>query len=257
MEFDDMEKTEIDSERKIALLIDGDNAQPSLLENMLIELGKYGSITIRRIFGDWTRQNMNGWKQSLQSHAIQPVQQFAYTTGKNATDSCMIIDAMDILHSDLVNSFCIVSSDSDYTRLATRIREEGFFVIGIGAKKTPKSFVNACNLFIFTENFASKAVKGQTPKKKDVKAKGKEETVASSPLDMLKLAYDMAVGEDDWAELAVLGNYLRQIDPSFDSRTYGHKSLSTLIKSFSSKFILKYLDESGPTTVYVKMRESK
>ena len=139
-------------QQKFAVLIDGDNAQASLLPQILAEVSKVGLITIRRIYGDWTTTSMNQWKESLHKHAIQPVQQFMYTTGKNATDSAMIIDAMDLLHSNDVQGFCIVSSDSDYTRLATRIREDGLFVIGVGEKKTPEAFVNACNQFIYSEN---------------------------------------------------------------------------------------------------------
>ena len=146
----------LENKRKnIALLIDGDNAQPSLIGKILAEAGKYGLITIRRIYGDWTTVNMSGWKHALHDNAIQPIQQFRYTVGKNATDSALIIDAMDILHSHLVDGFCIVSSDSDYTRLATRVREMGFFVMGIGKRRTPKAFINACNVFIYTENLVS------------------------------------------------------------------------------------------------------
>ncbi|HOW43686.1 MAG TPA: NYN domain-containing protein [Candidatus Aminicenantes bacterium] len=139
---------------KMAVLIDGDNAQASLLPKMLAEVGRHGSVTIRRIYGDWTTSSMHSWKDALHNHAVQPIQQFRYTVGKNATDSALIIDAMDIMHRRFVEGFCIISSDSDYTRLATRIREEGFFVMGIGQKKTPKSFVNACDIFIYTENLA-------------------------------------------------------------------------------------------------------
>ena len=126
-------------QRKLAVLIDGDNAQASLLPQVLAELNKFGLVTIKRIYGDWTTTNMNSWKEPLHTHAIQPIQQFRYTVGKNATDSAMIIDAMDLLHSGHVDGFCIVSSDSDYTRLATRIREEGLFVVGVGEKKTPRA----------------------------------------------------------------------------------------------------------------------
>ena len=141
--------------RRMAMLIDGDNAQPSLMNKMIAEVGKYGSIIIRRIYGDWTTSNMGGWKDNLQTHAIQPIQQFRYTIGKNATDSAMIIDAMDILYSGEVEGFCLVSSDSDYTRLATRIREKGIFVMGMGKKNTPRAFVNACDVFVYTENLVS------------------------------------------------------------------------------------------------------
>jgi len=138
--------------RAIAVLIDGDNAQPSLLDEILAEISKYGRTTIRRIYGDWTSPNMNGWKDVLQENAIQPIQQFRHTVGKNATDSAMIIEAMDILHSGVADGFCVVSSDSDYTRLATRIREKGLFVMGIGRQATAKAFRNACDVFVFTEN---------------------------------------------------------------------------------------------------------
>src|SRR5688500_17402944 len=137
---------------KFAVLIDGDNAQPSSLKHVLLEVKKYGRITIKRIYGDWTTPNMSGWKKPLLDLSVQPVQQFRHTTGKNATDSTMIIDALDILHRRLVEGFCIVSSDSDFTRLATRIREDGLFVLGIGEIKTPNSFVKACDAFIYTQN---------------------------------------------------------------------------------------------------------
>ena len=139
---------------KIAILIDGENAQPSLIGKILTESAKYGSLTIRRIYGDWTKPQLKGWKETLHNNAIQPIQQFRYTTGKNSTDSALIIDAMDILHDKIVDGFCLVSSDSDYTRLATRIRETGIFVMGIGEKKTPKAFINGCNVFVYTENLS-------------------------------------------------------------------------------------------------------
>ena len=147
------------------MLIDGDNAQPSLIDKMVAETSKYGQITIRRIYGDWTTPNMGGWKETLHTYAIEPIQQFRYTIGKNATDSAMIIDAMDILYEGVVNSFCLVSSDSDFTRLATRIREKGFFVMGIGRRSTPPSFVNGCQVFVYTELLDPK-----TPTKKASKA---------------------------------------------------------------------------------------
>jgi uncharacterized LabA/DUF88 family protein len=237
---------------KIALLIDGDNAQPSLIEKILTETGKYGSVTIRRIYGDWTKSSMRGWKDALNINAIQPIQQFRYTVGKNSTDSAMIIDAMDVLHSDQVDGFCLVSSDSDYTRLATRIREEGYFVLGIGRELTPKPFVNACNVFIYTENLippepASKekaADKKKMPKPKKI-----------DPVPLLKGAYDMAVQEDGWANLATMGFYLRQLDPGFDPRTYGFKQLNQLIRKYSSQFELKFHEEDGRTVVYVRAME--
>jgi uncharacterized LabA/DUF88 family protein len=240
---------------KIALLIDGDNAQPSLIGSILTETAKYGSITIRRVYGDWTMASMAGWKKALNNFAIQPIQQFRYTVGKNSTDSAMIIDAIDILHSNLVGGFCLVSSDSDYTRLATRIREAGVFVMGIGKKKTPKAFVNACNIFIYTENLEPEVTlprqkgSGRAPLPKEEKPKELD------PLPLLKGAFGMAVQEDGWADLATMGFYLHQLDPSFDPRTYGFKQLSQIIKSYSTVFELKFKEEGGTTKVYVRGKE--
>ncbi len=245
-----------DQRKKIALLIDGDNAQPSLIEQILTEAGKYGLITIRRIYGDWTTVNMSGWKHALHNNAIQPVQQFRYTVGKNATDSALIIDAMDILHNRAVDGFCIVSSDSDYTRLATRIREMGFFVMGIGKRTTPKAFVNACNVFIYTENLVS--MDTSTREKRVPRKGGREEREKSAkkldPVPLLKGAFDMAEGEDGWANLGTMGFYLRQLDPGFDPRTYGFKQLSQLIKAHSKIFEMRTPEEPGQTAVYVRLK---
>ena len=240
--------------KRVALLIDGDNAQPSLIDKMLAEAGKYGLVTIRRIYGDWTTVNMSGWKNTLNDNAIQPIQQFRYTVGKNSTDSAMIIDAMDILHGGLVDGFCIVSSDSDYTRLATRIREMGFFVMGIGKRSTPKAFVNACNLFIYTENLAPRS---KPARKKDVrKSGGREEAPRRyDPIPLLKASFDMAQEEDGWADLSIMGGYLRQLDPGFDPRTFGYRQLSQLIKSYSQLFELRYQELEGRTDVFVRMKE--
>jgi uncharacterized LabA/DUF88 family protein len=235
---------------KIALLIDGDNAQPSLIEKILTEVGKYGQITIRRIYGDWTTSNMNGWKETLHNYAIQPMQQFRYTVGKNSTDSFMIIDAMDTVHSGFVNGFCIVSSDSDYTRLATRIRERGFFVMGIGEKKTPKSFVNGCNVFIYTENFILK--ESESGLKETSNALEKNEK--SDPIPLLKQAFEMAVREDEWALLSDVGLHLRQLDPGFDPRTYRYKQLLQLITAYPKIFELKkYEPKAGPPIFSIRL----
>jgi len=251
-----VEQVNESSTRKIALLIDGDNAQPSLVGKILTEAGKHGSITVRRIYGDWTTANMSGWKDTLNNHAIQPIQQFRYTVGKNATDSALIIDAMDILHSHLVDGFCIVSSDSDYTRIATRIREMGIFVMGIGKQKTPKAFVNACNVFIYTENLMPREAPRRGKRGADkTTADRAEQPKKADPIPLLKQALEMAMQEDGWANLATMGFYLHQLDPGFDPRTYGFKQLSQLLKTFSSSFELKLQDETGPTTVYVKVRE--
>lgn len=240
--------------KKIALLIDGDNAQPMLIGKILTEASKYGKLTIRRIYGDWTTANMQGWKDTLNAAAIQPIQQFRYTVGKNATDSAMIIDAMDILHGKLVDGFCIVSSDSDYTRLATRIRESGIFVMGIGKQLTPKAFVNGCNVFIYTENLMPKeAPRGKKTSKKTTAKEEKPKKL--DPLPLLKGAFEMAIQEDGWANLATMGFYLHQLDPGFDPRTYGFKQLSQLIKSYTKLFELRLQDESGTPSMYVRSKE--
>jgi len=241
---------------KIAILIDGDNAQSSLLQEMLVEAGKHGQITVRRIYGDWTTNNMNSWKDVLNYHAFQPIQQFRYTVGKNATDSAMIIDAMDILHSGVVDGFCLVSSDSDYTRLATRIRESGIFVMGIGERKTPKAFVNACDVFVFTENLAAEKKAAQKNLSQQKKTTGKKKgNDDPNPLPILSQAFEMAVGQDGWAPLATLGQSLYQLDPSFDPRTYGHKQLSKMIAKLKERFEMRSQEVGGTNVVYVRMRE--
>jgi uncharacterized LabA/DUF88 family protein len=242
--------------RRISILIDGDNAQAKLLPQMLAETSKYGQVTIRRIYGDWTTASMNSWKKILNNHAVQPVQQFRYTIGKNATDSAMIIDAMDILHTSDVNGFCIVSSDSDYTRLATRIREAGIFVMGIGEKKTPRPFVNACDLFVFTENLAPKKKPAPRTRSTSSKQKQTQKPVKEpEPIPLLKQAFEIAVREDGWASMAMLGNALYQIDPSFDPRSYGHGQLSRLIGKYKKYFELRTQDSNGTTLFHVKLKE--
>ena len=239
------------SRHKIAILIDGDNAQASLLSQMLVEAGKYGLVTLRRIYGDWTTNSMNSWKDVLNFHAVQPIQQFRYTVGKNATDSAMIIDAMDILHSGVVDGFCLVSSDSDYTRLATRIRETGIFAMGIGEKKTPKPFVNACDVFVYTENLVTEEKNSKTKSRKSQE----KITVDQEPIPLLRKAFEMSVQEDGWSLLAVMGNALYQLDPGFDPRTYGHKQLSRLIGSYKEFFEQRSVETNGSTLFYVKMKE--
>lgn len=242
------------SRNKLAMLIDGDNAQSSLLPQMLVEAGRHGQVTVRRIYGDWTTNSMNSWKDVLNFHAFQPIQQFRYTVGKNATDSAMIIDAMDILHSTVVDGFCLVSSDSDYTRLATRIREAGVFVMGIGKKNTPKSFVNACDVFVYTENLVTekKPIQKQSHAKTNKKKDEKED---SDPMPILTQAFEMAVGQDGWAALAGMGNALYQLDPGFDPRTYGHKQLSKMIVNLKEKFEMRTQNLDGTSILYVKVKE--
>jgi uncharacterized LabA/DUF88 family protein len=267
------------SRHKIAILIDGDNAQANLLPQTLVEAGKYGLVTVRRIYGDWTTSSMNSWKDVLNFHAVQPIQQFRYTIGKNATDSAMIIDAMDLLHSGVVDGFCLVSSDSDYTRLATRIRESGVFVMGIGEKKTPKPFVNACDVFVYTSNLVTEhkgsrppsprqsqrrkktttatvtTAPASTPTPTAVPATVNEPDIENDPMPIIRQAYEIAQQEDGWARLDHMGNALYQLDPGFDPRTYGHRQLSRMISSYKDLFQMRTQEIDGSTLFYVKMKE--
>ena len=237
-------------QKRFAVLIDGDNAQASLLPQILAEVSKVGLITIKRIYGDWTTTNMNSWKDSLHKHAIQPVQQFRYSVGKNATDSAMIIDAMDILYSNDVDGFCIVASDSDYTRLATRISEEGLFVIGVGEKKTPEAFTNACNQFIYCENLV---VIRETRRERGKKPKKEEKVDIPDLLPFLIQGFEMAAKEEEWVHLASMGSALRQLNPAFDSRTYNHPKLQSLIKDYPETFMLKLDRSKKPPVLYVAL----
>ena len=240
-------------EKRIAILIDGDNAQSSLIEQIVVEAGRFGNGTIRRIYGDWTTSNMKSWKDTLNSYAFQPMQQFRYTIGKNATDSAMIIDAMDILHKEQVDAFCLVSSDSDYTRLATRIRESGKQVVGIGRKLTPRAFVSACDVFIYTENLEERE-----KQKKKVAAK-QQEQVKLTPsevdlIDNIEQAIEM-VGTDDegWVSLSEVGTALRRIDPGFDPRTYGSKQLAQLVRATKPFIDLK--KPTGKSIILIRSKE--
>lgn len=237
----------------LAVLIDGDNAQAKLIKEILEEVSRYGKATIRRIYGDWTTPQMNSWKDLINQYSINPIQKFSYTTGKNSTDSAMIIDAMDILHSKSVDGFCIVSSDSDYTGLAKRIREEGMFVMGIGERKTPTAFVKSCEIFTFSENLQPKSEKSSSSKttiKKSVKRSTapseKSEQKESSKLGVeeLKLldkAFEISTNtnEEDEVYIAHIGTTLRKIDPSFDPRSYGFRTLTQLFASIDKYKIMR------------------
>jgi uncharacterized protein (TIGR00288 family) len=238
-------------ERRVAILIDGDNAQASLIEQILVEAGKYGNATIRRVYGDWTTPNMSSWKETLNIHAFQPIQQFRYTVGKNATDSAMIIDAMDILHSDQVDGFCLVSSDSDYTRLATRIRESGLLVVGIGEKKTPRAFVSSCNVFIYTENLKRRSRgNGSSSRRKTNHMSSQEREL----VELINQAMDMVGPDDDgWTRLSEVGTALRRIDPGFDPRSYGFRQLSQLIKGHGQYIEMRKV--AGGAIIEIRLRD--
>ena len=213
----------------LAVLIDGDNIPSAYVKEMMEEIAKYGNPTIKRIYGDWTKPNLTKWKNLLLENAITPIQQYGYTTGKNATDSAMIIDAMDILYSGKVNGFCLVSSDSDFTRLATRLREAGMQVIGIGEKKTPNPFIVACDKFIYIE-----ILKKQTLEKneddKDLN-KTNVDKITHKEINLITTTISDLSDEDGWAFLGDVGSLLQKKRPNFDSRNYGFEKLTPLIKS--------------------------
>ena len=213
-----------ESQTMLAVLIDADNAQPSITEALFSEVAKYGVASIKRIYGDWTTPQLSGWKQVLLDYSIQPIQQFRYTIGKNATDSAMIIDAMDLLYKRRFDGFCLVSSDSDFTRLASRIREEGLIVYGFGESKTPKSFVSACDKFIYTEVLTTEdsiesVVHTRSPK---------ELRQDSKLVALFRSAIEAASDESGWAPLSAVGNNIAKQSPDFDPRNYGYKKLSEL-----------------------------
>ena len=214
----------------LAVLIDGDNIPSAHVKEMMEEIAKYGNPTIKRIYGDWTKPNLSKWKTLLLENAITPIQQYGYTTGKNATDSAMIIDAMDILYSEKVNGFCLVSSDSDFTRLATRLREAGMQVIGIGEKKTPNPFIVACDKFIYIE-----VLRNLVDRKDGLNArKTKKESVdkiTKKDIKLISTTISDLSDEDGWAFLGDVGGLLQKKRPNFDSRNYGYEKLTPLIKS--------------------------
>ena len=251
----------MDTTRRLALLIDGDNAQAALLPQMLTEVNKYGTATIRRVYGDWTEPQMKGWKEALNVYALQLVQQFRYTKGKNATDSALIIDAMDILYTAGVDGFCLVSSDSDFTRLATRIREKNLFVMGIGKELTPRPFVDACNVFVYTENLVNSVEAADGPSASSAADQAHSKTPSSKEMRALKkllnAAFELAVQDDGWAALATVGSSLRQLDPAFDPRTYGHKQLSQLVEAHPKIIEVKKVQSSGGTTIYYMRLKGK
>jgi uncharacterized LabA/DUF88 family protein len=213
---------------RLAVLIDADNAQPSITDGLLAEVAKYGTAHVKRAYGDWTGTNLRGWKDQLLAQSIQPIQQFAYTTGKNATDAAMVIDAMDLLYSDRFDGFCIVSSDSDFTRLAARLRESGLTVYGFGERKTPKPFVAACDKFIYVENLKQAAAPDEAPRPKPTTSAAQLKRDAAL-VNQLRNAVEAASDEDGWAALASVGHIITNQQPDFDPRNYGFTKLSDLV----------------------------
>lgn len=240
----------------MAVLIDGDNIPSAYIKEMMEEIAKYGNPTIKRIYGDWTRPGLTKWKNLLLENAITPIQQYGYTTGKNATDSAMIIDAMDILYSGKVNGFCLVSSDSDFTRLATRLREAGMQVIGIGEKKTPNPFIVACDRFIYIEILK----KRQTEEKQENKESSESgiDKITNKEIQLISSTINDLSDEEGWAFLGDVGSLLQKKQPNFDARNYGFEKLTPLIKS-TGQFEIEQRDnpKSKHKLIYVKNMERK
>ena len=270
-------------ELKLAVLIDADNVPYSNVKGMMEEIAKYGTPTTKRIYADWTKPNAGGWKSVLLEHAITPIQQYSYTVGKNSSDSAMIIDAMDLLYSDKVDGFCIVSSDSDFTRLAIRLRESGMKVIGIGEKKTPNSFIVACDRFIYIEVLDG-AIKKKSPKsrlveenkkvidpsaseqaKQKVSAKTTEKTeqkplnkIDNQTIELIEDTLEAIGDEDGWAFLGDVGNLIVKKKPEFDPRNYGFSKLTPMLKSLSDILEIdeRESDKKGIKHVFVRLRYS-
>jgi hypothetical protein len=261
-----------ESSIRLAVLIDADNAQAAVIESLLAEVARFGEATVKRIYGDFTSPNSSAWKKVLQKFAIKPVQQFAYTTGKNATDSTLIIDAMDLLYTRKFDGFCLVTSDSDFTGLAMRIREEGLTVFGFGEQKTPAAFKNACHKFVFTEVLRSPSRKesslaeaaGEVAVKPAKKAKSPaSQSPSSAPAAKEKLpfpkefvldALEQSSDEGGWAQLGTFGSYLTKLQPDFDSRNFGFKKLSDLVKAKTDLFVTEERNTPGSSNKQLYVR---
>lgn len=244
-------------ENKLAVLIDGDNIPSAYIKEMMEEIAKYGNPTIKRIYGDWTKPHLVKWKNVLLENAINPIQQYGYTQGKNATDSAMIIDAMDILYSNKVDGFCLVSSDSDFTRLATRLREAGMNVIGIGEKKTPEPFIVACDKFIYIE-ILKNSVKEEGPGTNKEKSSRKNEVDKITPkvIKLISSTISDLADEDGWAFLGDVGGLLQKKQPNFDSRNYGFQKLTPMINSIDKFEIESRENQKGRfKLIYVRNKE--
>ncbi len=239
----------------LAVLIDGDNIPSAYVKEMMEEIAKYGNPTIKRIYGDWTKPHLSKWKNMLLENAITPIQQYGYTTGKNATDSAMIIDAMDILYSEKVNGFCLVSSDSDFTRLATRLREAGMQVIGIGEKKTPNPFIVACDKFIYIE-ILKNASKDRVSDNEKEQVKDVVDRITSKEIKLISTTINDLSDDDGWAFLGDVGSLLQKKQPNFDPRNYGFQKLTPLISSIGDFEIEQRESPKGRyKLIYVKNRE--
>ena len=254
---------------RLAVLIDADNVPYANVKAMLAEIARYGTPTIKRIYGDWTQPTLSGWKKVLLENAVTPIQQYSYTTGKNSTDSAMIIDAMDILYTNRVDGFCLVSSDCDFTRLATRLREAGKLVIGIGEQKTPTPFISACDRFIYLEILSDDKKK----KQRSMKARGSQPALEEPGIgmpaaavrqkgnrlpqevsEMIIVSVNDLADENGWAFLGDVGNLLLKKQPSFDRRNYGYQKLSQLIQAMD-RFEIEPRDTANAHVKHIFIRE--
>jgi hypothetical protein len=253
-----------DNSGTLALLIDGDNASPKIVVGLMAEIANYGVASVKRVYGDWTGPNLKGWKDCLLEHSIQPIQQFAYTTGKNATDGAMIIDAMDLLYTGRFSGFCIVSSDSDFARLAARVREQGVTVYGFGERKTPRPFITACDKFVYFDVLNTQAEEADqsaipAPQQLDVKpSQTKQQTkkagLTKAAKEMLTKAIVATADEDGRANLAQVGGHLAKQAPDFDARNYGFPRLSDLVKSSGIVDIER--SPENPKTILVRLKKT-
>lgn len=245
----------MNKEIHLAVLIDGDNIPAKYVKEMLEEIAKYGNPTIKRIYGDWTQTNSNKWKKILLENAITPIQQYAYTTGKNATDSSMIIDAMDILYSGRVNGFCLISSDSDFTRLAVRLREAGMIVYGIGEKKTPNPFIVACDKFIYLEILEKEL---ENEGKEELQPKNKIDKITTSVIHLIASTISDLEDEEGWAFLGEVGALLQKKQPNFDPRNYGFQKLTPMINSiFEFEIESRKNSRNNQKLIYVRVINKK
>lgn len=244
---------------KLAVLIDGDNIPSGYVKEMMEEIAKYGNPTIKRIYGDWTKPTLAKWKNLLLENAITPIQQYGYTTGKNATDSAMIIDAMDILYSEKVNGFCLVSSDSDFTRLATRLREAGMLVYGMGQKKTPHPFIVACDKFIYIEILKKQSQENEEESTENTnQEKNQVEKITVKVINLIASSISDVADEEGWAFLRDVGSLLQKKQPNFDARNFGFQKLTALIRSIKNFEIQERESQKGNfNLIYVRIKEKE
>lgn len=235
-------------QRRFAVLIDADNVSAQALEGLLAEVANYGVAIVKRIYGDWTLPNLKSWKDQLLEHAIQPIQQFRYTVGKNATDSALIIDAMDLLFRARLDGFCLVSSDSDFTRLASRIREEGLMVIGFGERKTPRAFVTACDRFVHTDILRGAAPERETTRKRTANELKHDQKL----VDLLRWAVEASADDDGWANLGAVGARIMSQQPDFDARSYGYGKLSSLFEAIGLFEIERQTSQNGRVDILLR-----